>query len=352
MARKSIGYTKLIWICPNCQTRIPGPKKTCTTCGTPQPNDVEFIQADREDLLKEQEEITRAKKGADIHCPYCGTRNTADARICSQCSGKLTGGKKRSSGGVVGAHKKDAKGIVCTSCGFQNKPNAPRCAKCGSALGTIRKRSAKAKTSGESGKLWLVIGFVITIILGFVFFKGCSRSSLVGVVEQAAWTRTVAVEQFIPVMKEDWWDDIPADAYVTTCEERYRYTSEEAEEGAIEVCGTPYTIDEGTGYGEVVQDCEFEVYDVYCEYEISDWAVVEILELEGYGPSASWPTVSTFSDQRAGSQTESYTIWFDTNDGSVSFETEDYNLFNSATTGSEWELTFDGFGDIRDISQK
>ena len=93
MARKPIGYTKLIWICPNCQTRNPGTEKTCVTCGSPQPIDVSFIQADREDLINKEEDILRAKRGADIHCPYCGTRNAADAKICSQCGGDLTGGK-------------------------------------------------------------------------------------------------------------------------------------------------------------------------------------------------------------------------------------------------------------------
>ena len=93
MARKSLGHTKLIWICPNCQTRNPGPKKSCTTCGSPQPENVVFVQADHEIMISDKEEIRKAKKGADIHCPYCGTRNSNDVKICIQCGGKIIGGK-------------------------------------------------------------------------------------------------------------------------------------------------------------------------------------------------------------------------------------------------------------------
>lgn len=345
MARKTLGLTHLLWVCQQCETRNLGTQKICTTCGKPQPDDVNFIQGDREELLQLQD---AANKSADIHCPYCGTRNSASAQICSQCGGKLAGGTKRQGGRVVGAFKGDqAKGVTCPSCKHENAPNAPRCAQCGSSLKKDEPKSTAKATKGNGGSLWLVIGLVMVVIVGFLLFKGCSRSTDVGVVSRTAWTRTVAVEQFVSVTYENWWDEIPGEAYVTGCEERYRYSSDEAEDDAIEVCGTPYTVDTGTGMGEVVMDCEYKVYDTYCEYEVSEWAVVEYVESDGYGLSASWPVVATYSDQRAGERKELYTIWFDTENGSAEFKTTDYGLYQSAKNGSEWELTYDGFGKIR-----
>ena len=42
MARKDLGFVELEWTCPNCKTRNPGLTKTCQSCGSPQPADVEF----------------------------------------------------------------------------------------------------------------------------------------------------------------------------------------------------------------------------------------------------------------------------------------------------------------------
>lgn len=347
MAKKSLGRTTLYWICSHCDTRNPGPKKTCTTCGTPQPDDVEFIQGDLEEITKINDAISLKADRADIHCPFCGTRNPADAEFCSQCNGKLTGGTKRAAGRVVGVHKGgSAQGIVCPTCGFQNKPNAPRCAQCGNALVQKKSDDKSPRDSGQSKTIWIAVGLVAAIILGFLLFKGCSRSTETGVVSRSTWTRSVAVEQFIPISAEGWWDEIPSEAFVTVCEDRFRYSSDEAVEGAVEVCGEPYTIDEGTGYGEVVQDCEYQVFDTYCEYEISDWEVVEILQSEGYGLSAQWPMVGTFSEQRPGERTETYTIWFETPDGTVEFTTDDFGLYQAAESGSDWVLSYDGFGNI------
>ncbi|MCL4823341.1 MAG: hypothetical protein KJZ57_03895, partial [Anaerolineales bacterium] len=41
-SRQSKGFVELEWICPNCNSRNPGPKKTCQNCGAPQPENVEF----------------------------------------------------------------------------------------------------------------------------------------------------------------------------------------------------------------------------------------------------------------------------------------------------------------------
>jgi predicted nucleic acid-binding Zn ribbon protein len=105
MARKELGHIELQWTCPNCGGINPGPDKVCNTCGAPQPEDVQFEQPERQELITDKEVETKAEAGADIHCPFCGTRNPAGAKICSQCGGDLVEGRKRETGHVVGAYQ-------------------------------------------------------------------------------------------------------------------------------------------------------------------------------------------------------------------------------------------------------
>jgi len=92
MARKELGHIELHWQCPNCDGINQGREETCSSCGAPQPEDVEFKQFSHQELLKDQKLIERAKAGADIHCAYCGTRNPAKAQTCSQCGSDISEG--------------------------------------------------------------------------------------------------------------------------------------------------------------------------------------------------------------------------------------------------------------------
>ena len=121
MARKTIGHVELQWTCPNCGGINPGPVKVCQSCGAPQPEDVKFEQAVRQELITDEEKLAQAEAGADIHCPYCGARNPAGAETCSQCGGDLVEGVQRESGQVVGAFVSGPEKIIkCPRCGAEN----------------------------------------------------------------------------------------------------------------------------------------------------------------------------------------------------------------------------------------
>src|SRR5665648_700754 len=118
MPKKTVGFVQLEWRCPNCSQMNPGPQKTCSACGSPQPEDVQFENMPQQELSTDQAMAEKARKGADIHCPYCGTRYTADASQCIQFNGHLKEGKKRESGRVVGAFKSEPVGdVACPTCG-------------------------------------------------------------------------------------------------------------------------------------------------------------------------------------------------------------------------------------------
>ena len=55
MARKDLGKIELQWTCPNCGGINPGPDKLCNQCGAAQPENVEFEQAERQQIISERE---------------------------------------------------------------------------------------------------------------------------------------------------------------------------------------------------------------------------------------------------------------------------------------------------------
>ena len=135
MARKKLGHVELQWTCPNCGGINPGLEKTCQACGAPQPDDVEFEQASGQELITDEEKVAKAEAGADIHCPYCGTRNPAGVATCSQCGGDLSEGALRKAGRVVGAYKTGPIEMVpCPHCGAENPDTIVNCQQCGGGI--------------------------------------------------------------------------------------------------------------------------------------------------------------------------------------------------------------------------
>ncbi len=327
MARKVLGYIELIWTCDSCGTKNPGAIRSCTACGAPQPVGVKFERVDPAtfNFIKDEALIRMAKAGPDKHCPYCGTRNLAEAQICVECGGDLTvGATSRPAGAVIGEEPTPA---TDASQPVQRKP-LPK---------------------------WALIVMAVVLlsccIFGVLYFTRMNQTDqLNATVSQAYWQRQVAVEAYQLVRANDWAADIPANAETYDCQLRYRYNSDVPKANSEEVCGTPYTIDTGTGVGEVVQDCYYKVYENYCSYDTMQWVVINTLVEDGYGTNAIWPSTSLGMDQRFGNSTERYTITFSTASDDLQYTTTDYSLFQQAVPGSSWVIEVNGFGDITSVS--
>lgn len=358
MAKKSLGHIELQWTCPNCNGINPGPEKTCLSCGSPQPVDVIFEQAAHQELITSEDKLADAQKGADIHCPYCGTRNVAGAETCTQCGGDLVSGKKRISGQVVGAFQTGPVGQVpCPRCGAENPETAKSCSQCGASMKMdVIKETPQTEVPKKFSMTnrWIVIAsliglLVICVLLYFGFF---STENVTGTVQSGQWIRSVPLEIFGPVKYADFTDQIPDQAEILSCIEKYHHTQDEPAENATEICGTPYNVDKGSGYAEVVQDCVYQVYQEYCDYTIEEWYVSETVSLKGSDYNPMWPQVVSGEGQRPGdNRSETYIIVFQTENGVKSYTTTDYQLFIEAQPGTEWILQVNPIGGIIGIER-
>ncbi len=99
-----------------------------------------------------------------------------------------------------------------------------------------------------------------------------------------------------------------------SCELKVRGTQDQPAPNAEKICGTPYTVDTGTGVGKVVQDCQYEVKDDWCAYTQLEWTVVDSVVTKGADANPQWPVVNLRADQREGDREESYVVFF-TSDG-------------------------------------
>lgn len=362
MTQKSLGYVELEWTCPKCQTRNPGTVRACTGCGAPQPEDVQFEQAGRQELVTDQAKIDQAKKGADIHCPYCQARNPAGTEVCVRCGGDLTEGEKRVSGKVVGAYQAPVgplKEITCPSCGALNPETGKVCAKCGARLEAPAATPAPAAAvPGRKPNRTLIIlaasGAVILVVACLIFLIAnlTRRDDLTANVESVQWMRIVPILALTDVQRSAFVDEIPSGSDVGQCEQRYHHTQDTPAGNSQEVCGTPYTKDTGSGLGEVVQDCQYEVYVDYCEYIAQELRAVDQVQLQGEDLSPVWPQVSLGLGQQEGQRQQEYTVVFQTEKGEIVYKPADEAAFRQFTPGSEWVLVLNGFGDIVSVEER
>src|SRR5688572_3556814 len=229
MQRRSKGFVKLEWICPNCESRNPGPEKTCQNCGAPQPENVKFERAVVENIISDEQSIKAASAGADIHCGFCGTRNPATAVTCSQCGGDLKEGKARAAGQVMQAKPPQPKSIVCANCNFENKGTATTCEQCGAPLpkkNVSQENVAKPQpVAGLEQKRkrpnWLLFGgigaFLILCCVAILFLFVLPSKTVEGTVTNVYWQTSVPVQEIRAVNHSNESGSPPSDAYNVSC---------------------------------------------------------------------------------------------------------------------------------------
>jgi ribosomal protein L40E len=359
MARKrTLGYVQLEWTCPNCNSRNPGGVKTCQNCGAPQPENVQFERAAEEKLVTDEKALKAAAAGADIHCAFCGTRNSATATVCSQCGADLTEGKAREAGRELEAAASPAK-VLCTNCGTENPAAKTMCEKCGAPL--PRAQAAGSSTSfavpvggptpaaplNSERKTarkpnWILLGGIgaglLLCCVAALFLFVFPSSSVQGTVVDVHWQTSVPLQEQHEVQYSDQAGSPPGDAYDISCHTETRQVCEQK------------TIDQGNGYGEVVEECHDENTD-YCSYTVQEWQTIQTYTQEGNDLSPVYASPNLSVDQRAGSASEDLTVVFDSDKGQITYTPDSIQEFQQFEPGSVWTLKLNTLGAVVSVER-
>jgi RNA polymerase subunit RPABC4/transcription elongation factor Spt4 len=358
MTQKELGYVELEWTCKHCGTINPGMNKVCSNCGAPIGVDDKFELPDQQQLITDQEKLEEAKAGPAIQCPYCNVLNPAGTKTCIQCGGDIEEGLKRQTGEVLGAFKDEAvPDKPCPSCGQLVKANAQRCPYCGGSLVEAASAVPPAPTRLKKTPLWLIVGAValgvlcIVAILSVIVLGNRTRP-VTATVSDIRWQRSIDILEQQPVQHSAWQEDVPAGAESVSCRDEYKETSSDPAPNATEVCGTPYTIDAGSGAGKVVQDCQYQVYASYCDYTVLDLVVVNTAVAMGSDQNPYWPATNLQAGQQEGGRYESYSVTFAAGDKDYAYNLVDPVEYLQYSPGSQWILDVNTFGSINAVREK
>lgn len=346
--RRTLGYIQNEWTCPNCQTRNKGSVKTCANCGAPQPDDVKFELPSEQKFVTDEESIRAAQARADIQCPFCGTRNPATAKTCSQCGGDLLEGKARESGRLMDVPPaQQPKTVKCDNCGIENPTGNAVCSNCGSPLPKIvaPALAPQAKAGVGVGTLtapkktnWLLVGGILAAValccvaIAALFFFP-SRSVQATVVD-VQWQTFVPLQEIRAVDYNNEPGNPPSGAYNLSCYEDSRDVCEQK------------TIDKGNGYSEVVEECRTETQQ-YCSYTVDEWTTIQTYTLNGNDLRPMYEDLSVASGQRLGQESEELTVTFSTANGEQeTYSPDTVSEFQQFTVGSTWTLKLNAVGGV------
>ncbi len=351
--KESKGFVELEWVCPNCDGKNKGSKKTCENCGAPQPDNVKFQRAADEKLIADEKVAGAAKAGADIHCGFCGTRNPVSATTCSQCGGDLKEGKARQAGQILQAAPAAPKVVTCKNCGTENLGSERVCKECGSPLpraaavpAPVQPAQAQASPmqSGAQKKKtnWLLFGgigaFLLICCAAILFMFVLPSKSVEGTVTDVQWQTSVPVQEVQAVNYSNERGNPPSDAYNLSC-----HTESE------EVCEEK-TIDKGNGYAEVVKECR-TVDEQFCDYTMDEWTTIQTYTLDGNDLFPVYENPSLASDQRTGSQSEILTVYFSTPDGQETYTPGSVSEFQQFQIGSVWTIKLNLAGGVLSVER-
>ncbi|HKG53347.1 MAG TPA: zinc ribbon domain-containing protein [Anaerolineales bacterium] len=347
-SRRTLGYIQNEWTCPNCGTRNKGGVKTCENCGAPQPENVQFELPSDQKFVTDDAAVKAAKEGPDIHCPFCGTRNPASAKTCSQCGGDLTDAKAREAGRLMQATPVlgQPKVIKCDNCGTENPGTNSVCSNCGSPLPKAVVPAVTPTPAGINlGNLkapkktnWLLIGGILAalaigcVVIGALFFF--PSKSVKATVVDVHWQTSVPLQAIRAVDYNNEPGSPPSDAYDVSCRD-----------DSHDVCEQK-TIDKGNGYSEVVEDCHTETQQ-YCSYTVDEWTTIQTYPMEGNDLRPVYESPNVSSGQRLGDTSEDLTVTFSTPNG----EKETYSPgtvseYQQFTVGSTWTLKMNALGGV------
>jgi hypothetical protein len=307
MREEDLGTYQMLWDCSACET--PGllglTHRHCPNCGSAQDPSRRYFPSEAQKVAV----ADHVYSGADRVCPACETPSSARASHCGSCGSALDGAKAaRTRSEQVAA---DASAFASDDArAARSEFKAQRQAEKGAAPAA----TAPAKTGSKAGKGCLIaILAVVALVLVMIFWKKEVGVEVVG----HQWSRSIAVEQYGPVVESAWRDQLPPGAYATSCRKAERSTKKVADG---EECVMKRK-DNGDGTFKQVKSCkpkyrEEPVYGEKCSYTVDRWRTVRTEKAEGsaLGDALRWPEVtlkqrgSCRGCEREGARSETYTV--------------------------------------------
>jgi hypothetical protein len=210
-------------------------------------------------------------------------------------------------------------------------------------------KTAAGKGSRISTGIIIAIGIVLVAACIGLFIFLNRTDDIVGQVNNLSWERQIIILGLAPVSRTAWRDEIPQEAEVGMCRQEHRSTTQDPQPNSTEVCGTPYTVDSGDGFGEVVQDCEYLVYDDRCDFTVLELQPVNQLILDGTDLNPQWPAVRLEANQQEGERQENYRIVFSADGEQFTYTTHDPNEYQNFIPGSKWNLKVNQLGGVKEV---
>ncbi len=170
------------WDCTHCNHKGNlGPDTKCINCGAPRPKNVKFYLPEDAEILKNKEEIKKAKSGADWVCSFCNSHNKAYEKNCQSC-----GNDRQAEDGDSSLQEIEYS--------LEETP-----------LGSEKKKAKKNKIPPKKKKrtaMKIVLGIVATFLLFVVL--SLFNSEINVEVTGHSWERKFKTEQNLLVSDEDW----------------------------------------------------------------------------------------------------------------------------------------------------
>lgn len=279
VSSKVVGTYEMLWDCDHCGTKrlLGASQRHCAECGGPQNPDKRYFPKEGEEVaVKDGHRF----EGADRKCAHCDQPMGAAANNCTSCGAKMDGSQE------------------------------------------VKPIAAPQPAPPPKGKPFPVLYVIAGVILlgGLIWWRCIRTKEATMEVTGHRWERSIAVQVFGEVEKDDWENEVPRhDAMDIRCRKEQKST-EQVPDG--ETCKTVMK-DKGNGTFDKVEECTPKtrsepVYAEKCRYKILDWKNETPLAATGKGLLATWPeqgappkeVARVVGAKRQGPRTEKYYLDF------------------------------------------
>ena len=333
------------WDCEFCDTKhlLGKTHRFCPSCGATQNPDHRYFPSEEKKIAVEDHDYI----GEDKQCPSCDHPNSAKAKCCVNCGSPLDAAKKvnlKSSPSLLQESAPDSSLLLSS----QEDP---------SQINDEIVEETKKTTKKTKSKLPWFIGIAVIVLISVVMFS--LKTEKEAVVTGNSWERSIDLERYQAVEKEDWEDKIPRDAAKNNCRSKERSTKKVA---SGQECQTVKN-DNGDGTYQEKNECkptysDEAIYSQWCTYNINVWNKFDTVVKKGDNiDNIKWPTtnirecsIQALNCEREGAKKERHLTHFRDSEGKEHSCDFPFNKWKNIKDGTRKSLQFSTFTGKLDCS--